>query len=171
VRIVVVLTFVALLSGGVLAVTYNFSKLKIEQAQQQRLAESVFNVVPGSSKYEAVSTDALTYFRAFDDNNNLVGYAFVVEEPGFNDVITFMVGLDVQGEKIVGYSVLEHSETPGLGARTAEPPFSKQFIGKSVGDPFNIGEDIHAVTGATISSVAVVRGLKSGLEKVLQLIQ
>lgn len=170
-KMIIVMTVVSLLSGGVLAQTYRFAQPMIEKMQQEKFAQSVFDAVPGASKYEEIDSAELRMFRVFGDSDVLVGYAFVAESSGFQGTIRMMVGVDEGFTKITGMTVLEHSETPGLGSRIAELPFSSQFIGKSVSDEFRVEGDIDAITGATISATAVANGLKDGIERARNIIQ
>lgn len=170
-RMIVVLTLVSLLSGGVLAQTYKFAQPKIAKMQEEKFAKSVYDVVPGGSRYEEFDSAGLTLLRVFDEDGAFRGYAFVAEAPGFNGVIKMMVGVDGDFAKITGVTVLEHSETPGLGSRIAEPAFISQLVGKSVNDPFRVEVDLDAITGATISSTAVANGLKDGIELARKTIQ
>jgi electron transport complex protein RnfG len=170
-RMIVVLTIISLLSGGVLAETYRFTQPKIEKVREERLAQSVFDVVPGATGFEDIGTDGFNLFRVFDDSGAVLGYAFVAESAGFQGTIRMMVGIDENCTRITGLMVLEHLETPGLGARIIEPGFRQQFIGKSVTDKFQVNEDVDAVTGATISSNAVANGLKDGIERVRTIIE
>ena len=76
--------------------------------------------------------------------------------------------------KVIDYNILEHNETPGLGDNAQKPSFRKQFAGKGADhlvvtkDPAD-KEDIQAMTGATISSRAVVLGVKQAVEEVAAL--
>ena len=56
------------------------------------------------------------------------------------------------------------AETPGLGAKALEPAFAEQFVGKV--PPLKI-EDIDAITGATITTQAVIDGINTAYEKLL----
>ena len=62
-------------------------------------------------------------------------------------------------------SMLEHNETPGLGDNASKPKFRDQFKGKKI-DSLEVTKEhsdtkhIQAMTGATISSRAVTRGVK-----------
>lgn len=89
-----------------------------------------------------------------------VGYAVTVSPSGFGGAVKTMVGLDTEGT-ITGLEVLEHSETPGLGAKAKDPKsgFAEQFTGKTA--PLAVskdGGDIEAITSATITSRAVTAG-------------
>ena len=74
-------------------------------------------------------------------------------------------------KKVIDFTILEHNETPGLGDNAQKPAFRQQFAGKGeellevTKDPAN-KDNIQAMTGATISSRAVVRGVKQAVETV-----
>lgn len=106
------------------------------------------------------------------------GYAVQVESSGFDGTITMMVGISKDG-KVLGISIINQSETAGLGAVSAENTsrgenFRNQYIGKSgelsvikSGEP---GEnEVSAITGATITSKAVTAGVNAALECVAAL--
>jgi len=71
---------------------------------------------------------------------------------------------------VLDFNILEHNETPGLGDNAQKPAFRKQFAGKGAEllevtkDPSN-KENIQAMTGATISSRAVTKGVREAAEK------
>lgn len=82
--------------------------------------------------------------------------AFESSAKGFGGDINVMVGINVANNKLTGISVVKHSETPGLGARIKdEPGFAKSFAGKPLGKKLTKG-DINALSGATISTNAVL---------------
>ena len=62
--------------------------------------------------------------------------------------------------------ILSHNETPDHAAMIIESGFLEQFKGKGAGDALIVGEDIDAVTGATVSSKAVAEILKTCLDKI-----
>ena len=74
--------------------------------------------------------------------------------------------------KVIDYNILSANETPGLGDNAAKEPFKSQFKDKTaealtvVKDPSN-KENIQAMTGATISSKAVTKGVKEAVEEVV----
>jgi electron transport complex protein RnfG len=89
---------------------------------------------------------------------------------GFEKPIKTMVGVSTDG-LIVGARILEHSETPGLGANAASSKyfvdrangitFYGQFAGKSVNDPFEVRKDVSVITASTVTSVAVSSSVKA----------
>ncbi|MDR1909275.1 MAG: FMN-binding protein [Spirochaetaceae bacterium] len=99
-----------------------------------------------------------------------LGVAIRAEGIGFNGALTVLVGVDAAGT-ISGAKILEHAETPGLGANAASPgyyvnkpagvTFMGQYAGKPVTDPFVPKNDIIAITAATITSRGVSDTVKA----------
>ena len=93
---------------------------------------------------------------------------------GFDNTITMMVGVDTEG-KVLGISVISHTETAGLGAVAAAgtpagEAFRAQFVGTS--GSVSVSKDggtIDAITGATITSRAICAGINAALEVVAQM--
>jgi electron transport complex protein RnfG len=97
----------------------------------------------------------------------LVGVAFeVVAEKGYGGPIALMVGVAPDGT-VLHLEVLAQSETPGLGNRIEEVGFRRQFAGKRLAEARwrvkKDGGDFDQLSGATISSRAVVEALAAGL--------
>lgn len=95
------------------------------------------------------------------DKKTLLGYVVIGEGIGW-DRLKVLIGLDVKLDNILGIDILDLRETPGLGARISEDWFKKQFI-KPTDRPLELVKgkaegryQIQAITGATISSTAVV---------------
>ena len=90
---------------------------------------------------------------------------------GFDNTITMMVGIDNEG-KVLGISVVSHTETAGLGAvADADTPkgiaFREQFIGTSGSvSVTKDGGTIDSITGATITSRAICVGVNAALDVV-----
>ena len=90
--------------------------------------------------------------------------------PGFQDTIKLLYGLDAAGEKVIGLYVLESRETPGLGDRIyKDPKFVAEFAALAVEPAIKLVKghgaepnEVDAITGATISSRAVVKILNGG---------
>ena len=102
-----------------------------------------------------------------------VAYIIPAESKGYGGKIKLLVAVDTEG-KVLDFNILEHNETPGLGDNAQKPDFRKQFAGKGpellevTKDPNN-KENIQAMTGATISSRAVAKGVKEAAEKAASL--
>ena len=102
-----------------------------------------------------------------------VAYIVPSETKGYGGTIKLLVAVSADA-KVIDYNILEHNETPGLGDNAQKPAFRGQFAGKGAAEltvtknPAD-KEAIQAMTGATISSRAVTKGVKQAVEEVAQL--
>ena len=91
------------------------------------------------------------------------GYIFKISSPGYHGDIVLLLALSSLDNKIVGIQILEQSETPSLGDLITKPDFLVQFLNKSNDAKFELGEDVKAISGATVSSSAVVKACKEAV--------
>ena len=104
-----------------------------------------------------------------------MGIAFKADGGGFQGNIGLMVGLETSYLKLRAIEVLEQLETPGLGDRIREEAFKDQFKGLEVKPRVEYikyrkpekPNQIQAITGATISSEAVVKNINNAIAKVV----
>ena len=85
------------------------------------------------------------------------GYIFKILSPGYRGDIIVLVAFSSLNNQIVGIQILEQNETPSLGDLITQPSFLVQFLKKSINDKFELGDDIEAISGATVSSAAVAK--------------
>ena len=183
-----------LLSGIVLASVYIFATPLIEANREEALRQAIFKVLPGCSAYttlelrdgilgkeaekngkEQKSDDAVArIFAGFDQEGRFIGFAVPGSEPGFQDIISVLYGYKVTDEMIVGFEVLESKETPGLGDKIfKDAEFTASFAALQVTPeivPVKKGQKtapnhLETITGATISSKAVIRLLNNSLKE------
>ena len=95
----------------------------------------------------------------YDNSDRLIGVMATAEQQGYEGTILYNLALDA-GSNIVGLRVVSHSETPGVGDVITTDDFQKQFIGKGYEDPLTAGEDVDTVSGATISSSAMINSIR-----------
>ncbi len=179
VKLAVVLGVISAIAGGILAGVYQFTAPVIEARNQAALKAGLLEVFPGNYKFSELkiklkSPDpAVTFgkiYKVEDSSGNLVGIILDVTTPGDQAPIEMLVGVNRNGT-INGVKILKSLETPGLGANASNPhyyvnkkkkiTFLGQFKGKKVTDPFIPKKDVIAITGATITSTAVSRGVKA----------
>ena len=171
-KMLLIMTLFACMSGGVLSLVYLFSAPLIEANMLEEERRSIFNVVLGIDSYEEIISGDIKHFKCKDASGVVVGYALPAQGNGYQGVIKLMVGLSTDLSEITGISVLEQVETPGLGGRISEQVFQDQFQGiktqPAVGYVKNQtpdkDTDIQAVTGATISSRSVVTIINRNIE-------
>jgi electron transport complex protein RnfG len=166
-----------LLSGLAIVGIYEITLPRITANKEAALNRAVFEVVPGSTDMQALrwtgsaleaapgaSGEGVIY-GAYGEDGAFLGYAIPGEGAGFQDNVKILYGYVSAEKKIVGMYVLESRETPGLGDRIfKDPHFVAEFDDLSV-EPTVVlvkgtgtaPNEVDAITGATISSNAVVK--------------
>lgn len=179
VRIVIALTVVGVVSGGLLSVVFGFAEPLIQENRRRATQAAVREVVPGTQSVKSAKIDGLTVFKGLDKDGKLLGYAFPAEFSGFQGKIKIMVGIDPQLEKVTGLVVLENIETPGLGNKIVDKSWRDRFIGLSGKTEMRLVKnqaadkeqnEVEAITGATISSQAVLDGANRQIKQVREAI-
>jgi len=166
INMVVVLTVLSVLSGGMLSGLRNATAARIE-VQQLKFVKgpAIKAILKGVSNDPIKDRFAIKdgemerkfFVGKFDGKANTV----VLESfgKGYGGDIGLMVAVNIEDDKIVGAGVTTHSETPGLGATAKDDPgFVSQFKGLSINDAFKVTNDggkVNAMSGATITSRAV----------------
>ena len=159
----IVLTVICLVAALALAFTYNGTKDRIAQQEEAKTVAVRQALLPAAANFEAV--DGSEVYRGVDANGAAVGYVTVNTVKGFGGDVEISVAVDPEGV-IQGISVggANFKETAGLGAKSKEPAFTEQFAGKTA--PVALkknGGEIDAITAATITSSAVVRGVNDAV--------
>jgi electron transport complex protein RnfG len=181
-KMIVVLTIITMFSGALLSTWDGFTKPKIEAHRLAALKAAISEVMPPYKEYEEVNSNGLTLYVGKDESDQPVAIAVEAVGSGFQGKISIMVGLTMDFKKITGIKILEQIETPGLGTKIVVDPsnkedpfwfpnqFKKLETQPSIGVVKNVKptkpHDIQAITGATISSQAVVNILNDYIVKV-----
>ena len=178
-NMVLVLTGVAVIMGGVLAYVNHLTEGPINEQKAQALADGIKAVMVCDdllvSKTDTVRQNdskgkELTYiiYQTQDKQGKDLGAAVESTTGGFGGDLKVLVGFDPDG-KILGYTLLEHAETPGLGAK-ADKWFQKGQKGDIIGkDPAvnklgvtKGGEgEVDAITASTITSRAFLSAINN----------
>jgi len=144
----------------------------IEAQKAKNEAETVSSLVPGVEETASFTVDDGTEVKKIIEcygGSEIVGHAVVVEPKGYGGPIELMVAFGTDGS-INGAMVLSHTETPGLGSLAALPAFTDLFVNKTgrfavVKSNANAdANEIQAITSATITTEAVVRGVNAAVE-------
>jgi electron transport complex protein RnfG len=160
-----------------LAFVYTGTASIISQRQQADLEAALKDIFPDADSFKTAKgikspdsavtiEDAYTAIRG----GKPVGAALRLTRASYGGPIKIMAGVSIDGT-ITGVKIMEHSDTPGLGANAASPQyfvdkakgitFYGQFAGKSVNDPFEVKNDVAAITASTITSRAVASAVKA----------
>jgi len=178
-RLVMTLAIAGLISGIAIIGIYESTLPTITANKARELREAVFKVLPGVSRMQALVSrkgalvvvdspekDEPVIYGGYDDGGAFMGYAIPAAGPGFQDTIAILYGYKPAEQLVVGMEVLESRETPGLGDKIyKDAEFVGGFSALSI-EPEIVAvkkgtssrpNEIDAITGATISSKAVVR--------------
>lgn len=152
----------ALVLSLVNALTADTIAMRQEAARQ----EAMLCVMPSADVFSDLYSEDETIERITGayHGTKFVGYCVEVSPNGFGGAISLMVGVNPNG-KVTGVTVLDHSETPGLGAKAENSDFLDQYVGRS--GRIVVGSDINAITGATITSKAVTEGVNTAMTAVI----
>lgn len=159
--LLVITGLVAVALAGVNAIT----KPVIEERKAEKTQAAIQAVLPGGGK-EVSFIDETGMVKAVYASD--MGYAVLVESNGFGGTISMMVGVDKAGT-VLGVSIISHSETASLGAVAAEKTSKGEaFRGQYIGQTGTLavtadGGSIDSITGATITSRAVTRGVNAAI--------
>ncbi|MGD9096841.1 MAG: FMN-binding protein [Desulfobacterales bacterium] len=185
IKMVIVLTILSSLSGGVLAY--------VKESTQEKINMQVLQLVKGpaiKAIFKEASNDPVNDRFSIEENGEQIDVfvaqidgkpmiAFETFGKGYGGDVGLVVGIDTTADKIYGVGVTTHSETAGLGSKAKEDPkFAAQFAGVDAKGPIEVGNPISALSGATITSKAVCSAaseageiyarLKPQIEKELQ---
>lgn len=169
IKMVIVLTVLASLSGGLLAAVRVNTKDRIENQQLLFVrGPAILSILENAENDPITDRFRLEYGDTTVDF--FVGVyggkpsAVVLESygRGYGGDIGVMVGIDLETEQLRGIGVTTHQETPGLGSKAQDDPaFGRQFRGIQVGDPIRVTTDggtINSIGGATVTSRGVCGG-------------
>ncbi|MBR7019223.1 MAG: RnfABCDGE type electron transport complex subunit G [Prevotella sp.] len=165
-----VLTGVAVVTGSILAAVNHVTEEPIAAQKEKALADGI-KAVMGGGDLTVAKTDTvrqndakgkeMTYiiYQTQDAQKKDLGAAVESTTMGFGGDLKILVGFDPEG-KILGYTLLEHAETPGLGAK-ADKWFQAgekgNIIGKNPKEELVVSKDggqVDAITASTITSRA-----------------
>ena len=164
---VIFITIIVLISISLLAFTDSITKEQIRINTIEKITKMLENMFPNMSNY----VEQEDIYVVKDSGNSTIGYAYLARGKGYGGYIDILVGLEDQNT-IKGISIINHSESPGLGARIVEPAYKDQYNDLPIKDSAitSKGGTIDAITGATISSNAVAEAVKTtALEKVQEI--
>lgn len=179
-RLVATLAIAGALAGLLIVTVHQWAQPRIVAHQARVLGEAVQEVLQAPASFVTLwlvdgeltanlpaGRDSTAFERVWqgrDAHGAVTGFAIAGAEPGFQDVIRLIFGWDPASDRLLGMKVLENKETPGLGDKIVKDTV---FVGafESAGTPLlgvksgagtGADEEVDMITGATISSRAVI---------------
>ncbi len=187
-RLVVTLSVAGALAGLLLVFADLATRGAIEEHARRALQEAIQEVLGEPSRVVSlrVEADGLVVdeepvftvdadavdrvFLGFGEDGTPKGFAVLHQRTGFQDKILVIFGYDPRTKTVLGMKVLESLETPGLGDKIEAEPFVGEFegveapvVGVKTGRATGAANEVDMVTGATISSKAVIKIINSAL--------
>jgi electron transport complex protein RnfG len=180
-RMMATLGTAGLCSGLAVVGIFLLTQPRIERNRAEALEAAIFRVLRGASSRAAfvrrdgdlvrrgeaagAAPAGSIVYAGYDEDGALLGFAIPAEGPGFQDTIKLIYGYDPDARRVVGMEVLESRETPGLGDKILkDDAFLENFRDLAVAPEVVVvkggrsrDNEVDAISGATISSKAVVR--------------
>lgn len=166
-----ILTIITLVAGVMLGFVYEITKDPIAKAEEKAKQEACQEVFSDADTFDMVEqkTDTVDeVYLALKDGDE-VGYVITAtSKEGYGGDIQVTVGITKDG-MINGISILSINETAGLGMNAKKPEFMEQYAGKRTNHFYvdkdgGDGEEIAAISGATITSRAVTQAVNAALD-------
>lgn len=168
--------------GMLIAATNVALSPRIEQNKIDKLNRLAGALLPEAERFVRLDTEfeieslrarkeKVTVYRAMSQAGECVGWNFTAGGTGFADKIELVVAVDADFGGLKGFRCLASNETPGFGDQIKSSYFRDQFVGApagpltlaKTGEPGEIDSEIVAITGATVSSEAVVEIINNTL--------
>ena len=156
----------ALLLAGVNSITQE----KIASGEEEARRLSMENLLKDADSFETINENV----TAALSGGATIGYCVNTTVKGFGGDINMLVGINNDGS-LAGIDVLSHSETAGLGAKADTKDFENKFIGKDaalkiVKTKTQRSDEVEAITGATITSNAIAKGVEDAFNQIQKIV-
>jgi electron transport complex protein RnfG len=157
-----------IISGLIIAVTYFITSPIAAQKNAMLKQQAMQDLIKNADSFKPVPNKS-EWFAA-EKAGKVIGYIVPSETKGYGGEIDMLVAVSTNGA-VIDYNILTSNETPGLGSNASKDYFRDRFKGKKsdalkvVKDPSN-NVNIQAMTGATITSTAVTKGVKAAVDQV-----
>jgi len=124
----------------------------------------LYKAMPEATRIENINSAT---YAAYSNNSpeQLIGYITIGEANGYGGPMKVAVGIDPDGN-LLGLAVMEQRETPSWFKRVTDSDFIQQLFGKSYTEPFELGNDVDGVTGATYTSRAIAEAVRRGSREI-----
>ncbi|MEK7849782.1 MAG: FMN-binding protein [Candidatus Omnitrophota bacterium] len=164
-RYALTLAVICFVASAMLGAVYSLTNPIILSQQALREESGLREVLPEAKSFEAVKEgENIIYYIAFGPDKRVLGYVFKASKKGYSAEIVTMVSMDKDGF-ISRIKILSQNETPGIGTKIIDSLwFLGQFMGKNADD---LGNGVQAITGATITSRAVIDSIKEKAKEIM----
>lgn len=194
-RLISTLGVAGAVAGLLIVLVFQWAQPQILANQARDTEAAIAQVLPGGARFETLfvhegrltatlpagvdSTTLDRIYTGYDASGKRAGYALMHSEPGFADAVKVLFAYDSEAEVVLGMLVTENKETPGLGDKIVKDStfvngFRQRTVplrGVKAGEGKGATDEIDMITGATISSRAVIGVINHRLELMKPLIE
>ncbi len=176
------------LAGLLIVLVFNWTRPRIEAYKSQQIRAAIEEVLHAPQRTDTLYLDhggiatklspsadpskVERIYKGYAADGGVIGYAIGASEAGFADQIVLLFGYEPREKQLLGIKILDSKETPGLGDKIQKPPFYAQFAGRLAPllgvkgkAPPGDKRAIEMITGATISSRAVIREINNAVQR------
>ena len=163
-KVAVILFVITAVAAAILAAVNKVTAPVIAENDRKAQEQAMIDVLPGATEFFRAKMDGLN--EAEEVYKSDIGYAVKVAPNGYGGPISMIVGVD-NDLKVTGIKIISQSETAGLGAKCTEASFQEQYKGKTenivVSKSGAKGNEIDAISSATVTSKAVTKGVNRAI--------
>ena len=180
-RLVSMMTIAGALAGLLIVSTYQLTLPRIQHHQAETMAAAIQEVLKAPARYDTLylqggtlvkrlspgvdATKVEKIFLGYDASGRRVGFAISASGVGFQDPMMLMFGYDAEKSQVIAMRVIASKETPGLGDKIVKDtnfvaefsPVTAPIAGVKKDRATGAGNEVAMITGATVSSRAVIR--------------
>jgi len=164
-RLSLTLVVVAIISASLLTGVYSVTDPIIRERQEKDYFQALEEFFPAIDQFETREIEGDRFDLVYDQAGEKLGVMATVGTQGYDGKISYNLAVDYDGE-IIGIRIISHSETPGIGDVITTDNFQEQFIGKGFDDPIRDGEDVDSISGATLSTGAMIDGIRRTITQI-----
>lgn len=166
-KVGIILFVITAIAAGILAAVNGVTAPVIATNNERIKNEAMKKVLPDADGFEQVSFTPNSVVKEIYESN--AGYVVTVTPSGYGGEINMVVGVN-NGLSVTGIEIVTQSETAGLGSNCTRDEFKEQYIGKGEGivvvKSGAMGNQVDAITSATITTKAVTLGVNEAVSAV-----
>lgn len=178
-RLALILFIITAISAAILGVSNEITAPRIAEANELKDQRAKAEILPEGDSFKPLDEGKFNEIKGKNQNvieifeaysgNELVGYTLKTIVNGYGGEIEFMTGISMEG-RITGISILNHGETPGLGANASKSFFTDSFKNRTVAEEITASKtpsgeaEVQALTSATQTTDAILLGVNTARE-------
>lgn len=169
IKLGVTLLIITVVSAAILAVSNNLTKDQIAQIEMENSLGAITEIFNTSDEFENIeeaqlkeiqeNTPSILEILEVYTGDDFDGYSIKSVGSGYAGDVVIATGISAEGE-LLGIRMIEHSETPGFGARAEEPSYTDQYVGL----PADGDVEIEGLSGATKTDNTIQEKVNESIE-------